>query len=100
MNLIQLDVFTHSLFNKVICHFTRPQLVAIDDTSTSVPAQYCIIVAPRANRFCTSREIAAWTTARNEAGARIRWMFTVERAREKLGRAYAKCTTEGVDAAA
>jgi len=34
------------------------------------------------------REIAAWEKKRNEAKARIRWMFTVDRAREKLGRVY------------
>lgn len=33
-------------------------------------------------------EIAAWERRRNREGARIRWMFTVERAREKLKRAY------------
>ena len=33
-------------------------------------------------------EIAAWERRRNTAGARINWIFTVERAREKLGRAY------------
>jgi transposase len=33
-------------------------------------------------------EIAAWERQRNRERARIRWMFTVERAREKLGRAY------------
>jgi transposase len=34
------------------------------------------------------REIAAWESSRNRAKATINWMFTVERAREKLGRAY------------
>ena len=34
------------------------------------------------------REIAAWETARNAAGTRIRWMFTVDKARAKLGRVY------------
>jgi transposase len=34
------------------------------------------------------REIAAWEGSRNRAKATINWMFTVERAREKLGRAY------------
>lgn len=34
------------------------------------------------------REIAAWEKARNETGDRIRWMFTTERARQKLGRVY------------
>jgi transposase len=34
------------------------------------------------------REIAAWEGARNAAGARVRWMFTTEKARAKMGRAY------------
>jgi transposase len=33
-------------------------------------------------------EIAAWEQQRNAAGSRITWMFTTERARAKLGRAY------------
>jgi transposase len=38
-------------------------------------------------------EIAAWEARRNAEGAHIDWMFTVERAREKLGRAYPEPTT-------
>jgi len=34
------------------------------------------------------KEVKAWERARNRQGARIKWLFTVERAREKLGRAY------------
>jgi transposase len=33
-------------------------------------------------------EVAAWTRARNTAGAKVRWMFGIDKAREKLGRAY------------
>jgi len=33
-------------------------------------------------------EIAAWEDQRNASGARVRWMFTTERARAKLARAY------------
>ena len=33
-------------------------------------------------------EIAAWERERNAAGARIKWMFTTERARAKMARAY------------
>ena len=33
-------------------------------------------------------EITAWESARNSAGARIRWMFTTEKARAKMGWAY------------
>ncbi len=34
------------------------------------------------------REIAAWERARNAVGARVRWTFTTEKARTKMGRAY------------
>jgi transposase len=33
-------------------------------------------------------EIVAWERARNAAGARVRWMFTTEKARAKMRRAY------------
>src|SRR6202171_555618 len=33
-------------------------------------------------------EIAAWEQQRNAAGAHIKWMFTTEKARAKMGRAY------------
>jgi hypothetical protein len=33
-------------------------------------------------------EIAAWERQRNAADARVTWMFTIERARSKLARAY------------
>lgn len=33
-------------------------------------------------------EVAAWNRRRNREKAGIKWLFTVERAREKLGRAY------------
>ena len=33
-------------------------------------------------------EVAEWERARNAEGAAIKWLFTVERAREKLGRRY------------
>jgi transposase len=33
-------------------------------------------------------EVGAWRRRRNKEGARINWLFTVHRAREKLGRVY------------
>jgi hypothetical protein len=33
-------------------------------------------------------EIAAWERQRNAAGVRVKWMFTTEKARAKMGRAY------------
>ncbi len=35
-------------------------------------------------------EVAAWTRARNQSEAKINWMFGVEKARQKLARAYPK----------
>jgi transposase len=39
-------------------------------------------------------QIAAWEKQRNKARARIKWMFTVDRARTKLARAYPDPTKE------
>jgi transposase len=39
-------------------------------------------------------EIAAWERQRNAAKARIKWMFTTEKARAKMGRAYPKPSTK------
>jgi hypothetical protein len=39
-------------------------------------------------RDLLEREITAWERDRNAAGARISWMFTTEKARAKMGRAY------------
>jgi hypothetical protein len=33
-------------------------------------------------------EVAAWNRQRNAARAKVRWMFGVDKARDKLGRAY------------
>lgn len=40
------------------------------------------------NRETLVREIAAWEKRRNETAAQIQWMFTIEKARAKLGRVY------------
>jgi transposase len=37
-------------------------------------------------------EIARWERRRNSEGAKIKWLFTVDRARQKLGRAYPRPT--------
>jgi transposase len=40
------------------------------------------------NKATLVAEVAAWLRRRNREKARINWLFTVQRAREKLGRAY------------
>jgi len=52
-----------------------------------------------AERARLEKEIAAWERQRNLSGARIKWMFTTERAREKLGRSYPN-PTQALSAAA
>jgi transposase len=48
-------------------------------------------------RIATQRrlvsEIAAWERQRNASGSRIKWMFTTEKARAKVGRAYPQPAT-------
>ena len=46
------------------------------------------------DRVELEREIAAWQRRRNAAGARVKWMFTTEKARAKMGRAYPKPATK------
>jgi hypothetical protein len=38
-------------------------------------------------------EVAAWERQRNASRARVKWMFTTEKARAKMGRAYPKHST-------
>lgn len=45
------------------------------------------------------RELAAWTHQRNASGARIQWMFSLERAREKMGKLYPDPVSALVEAA-
>lgn len=40
------------------------------------------------DRATLQRAVTAWQKARNAAGARIRWMFTVQKAREKMAKSY------------
>ena len=45
------------------------------------------------------RETAAWTRQRNDARARIEWLFDVQRARAKMGRSYPQPTLPAAEAA-
>ena len=40
------------------------------------------------NKERLKTEVAAWELQRNASGARIKWMFTTEKARAKMGKAY------------
>jgi transposase len=53
-----------------------------------------------ANKATLISEIAAWERRRNAAKARIDWMFTVDRARQTMGRVYPQPTGRSSKAAA
>jgi ribosomal protein S13 len=40
------------------------------------------------NKATLKREVARWERMRNKERARVRWRFTVENARTRLGRTY------------
>ena len=40
------------------------------------------------SKECLVSEIAAWERRRNTSRSRIKWMFTTEKARDKMGRSY------------
>ena len=40
------------------------------------------------DRAVLNTEVAAWQFQRNASGARIKWKFTTQKARQKLARAY------------
>ena len=47
------------------------------------------------------KEVKAWEKRRNRDKARIRWLFTLENARTKLGRSYPdRAAATGIQAAA
>jgi transposase len=57
-------------------------------------------LARRINDMATlQRETAAWNRQRNQARARIDWLFDVQRAREKMGRVYPKWDQLAAEAA-
>ena len=47
------------------------------------------------SRHQLQSEIEAWERQRNASAARIKWMFTTDKARAKMGRAYPKPICEG-----
>jgi transposase len=53
-----------------------------------------------ADKATLSSEIASWACRRNAERARITWMFTVERAREKMGHAYPVLSAHATETAA
>ena len=65
----------------------RKRIAALAGPSNCSPARWCASPSTIASRAKPCREIAAWERQRNLAGAHLKWMFTTEKARTKMGRA-------------
>lgn len=77
------------ILSKLEFHFTPKHASWLNmvEIEIGVMAQQCLTRRIGDKNTLTS-EISKWERRRNADRAKIRWMFTVDRAREKLGRAY------------
>jgi transposase len=77
------------ILSRIEFHFTPKHASWLNmvEIEIGVMVRQCLARRIAAKPMLVS-EIAQWERRRNGAGARIEWMFTVDRAREKLGRAY------------
>lgn len=70
-------------------HFTPKHASWLNMVEIEIGVLRCQCLDRRiADRARLEAEIAAWESERNASGARIRWMFTAAKARQKMGRAY------------
>jgi DDE superfamily endonuclease len=79
----------HRLLQRLEFHYTpkHASLLNMGEIEIGVPHGRCL------NRRISKREtliaeITAWKRQRNAPGAQIKWMFTTDRARDKLARVY------------
>jgi len=79
----------HRILRRLEFHFTpkHASWLNMAETEIGVLRRQCLD-RRIAERERLEHEIAAWERERNAAGARVRWMFTTEKARTKMGRAY------------
>ncbi len=79
----------HRLFRRLEFHYTPKHASWLNMVEIEIGVLRSQCLDRRiAERDRLVAEIAAWEQQRNAAGARINWMFTTERARAKLARAY------------
>jgi hypothetical protein len=77
------------ILNKLEFHFTPKHASWLNMVEIEIGVMVGQCLDRRiADKETLTSEIAAWERRRNSEKARINWMFTVERAREKLGRVY------------
>jgi hypothetical protein len=87
-------VEAHRLLRRLEFHFTPKHASWLNMAEIEIGVLKGQCLARRIdNRQRLEREIAVWERQRNAAGARVTWMFTTDKARAKMGRAYPKPTT-------
>ena len=77
------------MLRRLECHFTPKHASWLNmvEIEIGVMVKQCLDRRIPAKAILI-KEIAAWEQRRNDEKARIHWMLTVDRAREKLGRVY------------
>jgi hypothetical protein len=75
------------ILSRLEFHFTPKRASWLNMVEIGVMVKQCLDrrIADKATLIS---EIAAWERRRNTSKARINWMFTVDRARQKMGRVY------------
>jgi transposase len=77
------------ILRKIAFHYTPKHASWLNMVEIEIGVLKSQCLARRiADKARLIEEIAAWERARNAAGERIRWMFTVEKARSKMRRSY------------
>lgn len=85
----------HRLLRRLEFHYTPKHASWLNMVEIEIGVLRCQCLDRRiGERHRLVNEIDAWERQRNAAGARINWMFTTERARTKLARAYPNPTKE------
>ena len=77
------------ILQRLAFHFTPKHASWLNMVEIEIGVLRCQCLDRRIeDRARLEAEVAAWERQRNQSGARIRWMFTAAKAREKMGRAY------------
>ncbi len=79
----------HRIMRRLEFHFTPKHASWLNMVEIEIGVLRCQCIDRRIDqKDRLVAEIAEWESQRNLSGARIKWMFTTERARSKLARAY------------
>ena len=88
------------ILRRIEFHYTPPHASWLNMVEIEIGVMVAQCLDRRIpDKLTLEREVAAWERRRNAERARIQWLFTVDRARAKMGRAYPS-PTPGAQAAA